>query len=412
MRVTTAWIGIPVLGAALFTQPAVAQSADSAAFVVRLGLDTTAVERYVKTGNRIEAISVTRSPRTAVRRLSVWLADDGSVARFAVGAGGEMREAIPAAPGIPLVGGFYLPWELALQRAFRAGAEETTVNMLSGSQPVPIPFRTLAEDRFAFANQFDQPIRARTDRAGRLQYLEIQGGGATVERVAWMDIDALQREFASRDAASTGLGPLSPFDSVMATLCYQAQNYLTTGEEPRRLGNRHPSLAPYETFESADGYLTLAVGNDSLWQRFCQAVDKPDLNQDRFKINADRVKNYEALRAELEALFKTAPTCTWVEKLDAAGIPVGQVRSIAEVFQNPQVEPRRMAVEVDHPTVGRLRLTGNPIKMSGAPEQDPSPPPVLGEHTEEILQEKLGLDRERIEMLRGEGAIKTRANPE
>jgi formyl-CoA transferase/CoA:oxalate CoA-transferase len=202
------------------------------------------------------------------------------------------------------------------------------------------------------------------------------------------------------------------FDSVMATLCYQAQNYLTTGEEPQRLGNRHPSLAPYETFESADGYLNLAVGNDSLWQRFCQAVDRPELNQERFKINADRVKNYEALRAELEALFKTAPTRTWIEKLDAAGIPVGQVRSIAEVFQNPQVEPRRMAVEVDHPTVGRLRLTGNPIKMSGAPEQDPSPPPVLGEHTEEILQEKLGLDRERIEMLRGEGAIKTRANPE
>ncbi len=205
------------------------------------------------------------------------------------------------------------------------------------------------------------------------------------------------------------------FDSVMATLCYQAQGYLLTGEEPRRLGNRHPSLAPYETFETADGYLTLGVGNDTLWQRFCRAVASPaspGLDQPRFKINSGRVENYADLRAELEALFKTAPTRCWLEKLEPAGIPVGQVRTVAEVFQNPQVGPRKMLLEVEHPTVGRLRLTGNPIKMSGAEERSPLPPPILGEHTEEILRGRLGLDLERVEALKREGAIRSQVNSE
>jgi crotonobetainyl-CoA:carnitine CoA-transferase CaiB-like acyl-CoA transferase len=195
------------------------------------------------------------------------------------------------------------------------------------------------------------------------------------------------------------------FDSVMATLCYQAQGYLLTGEEPRRLGNRHPSLAPYETFETTDGYLTIGVGNDTLWQRFCRAVESPGLDRPCFKINSGRVENYAELRAELEALFKTASTRHWLEKLEPAGIPAGQVRTVAEVFQNPQVGPRQMLLEVDHPTVGRLKLTGNPIKMSGAEERPPIPPPILGEHTEEILRGKLGLDMERVEALKGEGAI-------
>jgi crotonobetainyl-CoA:carnitine CoA-transferase CaiB-like acyl-CoA transferase len=197
------------------------------------------------------------------------------------------------------------------------------------------------------------------------------------------------------------------YDSVMATLCYQAQAYLVTGEEPHRLGNRHPSLAPYETFETADSYLILAVGNDVLWQRFCQAVEAPHLDQQRFKTNADRVRNYTALRGQLDALFKTAPTSSWLERLGSAGIPVGRVRSVAEVFENPQVVARRMLMEASHPAVGRLKLTGNPIKMSGAEEQTPLPPPLLGQHTEEILRKKLALDSQSIEALQKEGAIKT-----
>lgn len=218
MRTLATSLAISALCMALPGSRVEAQGRDSAAFVIRLGLDTTAVERYVRTGQRIDAVSVSRSPRTVVRRFSVWLGADGSVARFAAGPGsGDMREtATPA--GIPLVGGFWLPWELALQKAFTAEADSTNVTMLSGSRPVDIPFHRLASDRYAFANQFDQPIQARTDRAGLLQYLEIQGGGATVERVGWLDIDAFARDFSARDEAGSGLGSLSPFDSVATTI--------------------------------------------------------------------------------------------------------------------------------------------------------------------------------------------------
>lgn len=212
---------LPVCVPMLALAPALpAQQADSAAFVIRLGLDTTGIERYVRRGDRIEAVSVSRSPRTTTRRLTIWLAPDGSVARLATGAGtGEMRESTPPTPGaIPLVGGFYVPWELALMQAFRAGADTTTVTMLSGSQPTPIPVRRTAPDRFALANQFDQPMGAYVDRAGRLQALAIEGGGATVERVRWLDIESLAREFAARDQAGRGLGTLSPTDTARAAI--------------------------------------------------------------------------------------------------------------------------------------------------------------------------------------------------
>lgn len=211
------------------------------------------------------------------------------------------------------------------------------------------------------------------------------------------------------ERSRTGLGrkiDVALFDSVMATLCYQAQGYLLTGEEPRRLGNRHPSLAPYETFETAEGYLIVAVGNDVLWKRFCQAVEAPQLDQPRFETNPDRVRNYQALKAELDSLFKTQPAGFWLEKLESAGIPVGRVKSIGEVFQNPQAVPRGMLIEVEHPTVGRLPLTGNPIKMSGAGEANPLPPPLLGQHSEEILRERLEMSPERVEELRSQGAIR------
>ena len=171
------------------------------------------------------------------------------------------------------------------------------------------------------------------------------------------------------------------FDSVMATLCYQAQGYLLTNKVPSRIGNRHPSLTPYETFATADGHLILGVGNDRLWKRFCSAVERPDLDEPRFKTNALRVENHSELKICLDRLFKSAPTRHWQECLDAAGIPVGRVRSVDEVFENPQVAARRMLIEVDHPAVGRLKMTGNPIKMTGEEEGDPLPPPLLGEHT-------------------------------
>ena len=206
----------------------------------------------------------------------------------------------------------------------------------------------------------------------------------------------------------SGLGKkidVALFDSVVASLCYQAQGFLLTGDEPHRLGNRHPSLTPYETFETADGYVTVGVGNDSLWNCFCKAVDRPDLNQPKYETNALRVQNHGELKALLEALFRAEPTSFWLGTLESAGIPVGSVRSIAEVFSNPQIEARRMLLEIEHPAVGPMKVTGNPIKVHGCDERTPLPPPLLGQHTEQVLRNRLKLDGKQIEALRESGAI-------
>jgi crotonobetainyl-CoA:carnitine CoA-transferase CaiB-like acyl-CoA transferase len=213
---------------------------------------------------------------------------------------------------------------------------------------------------------------------------------------------------ALHERSRTGRGQkvdIALFDSVVATLCYQAQGYLLTGREPERLGNRHPSLTPYETFETQDGHLILGVGNDSLWQRFCLAVGRPDLDEPRFRTNAQRVENHPELEPLLQALFKTMPTGHWIDVLESAGIPVGRVRSVSEVFKNPQVEPRQMLFEADHPTVGPMKMTGNPIKLSGSGGRSVSPPPLLGQHTEDVLSSKLKLSSEQINALENAGAV-------
>lgn len=195
------------------------------------------------------------------------------------------------------------------------------------------------------------------------------------------------------------------FDSVVATLCYQAQAYLSTGKVPRRMGNRHPSLAPYETFRTADGYVIVGVGNDSLWKKFCVAANRTDLDVPDFETNALRVENYAVLKPQLDAMFRTASTEHWIGALEPAGIPVGRVRSVPEVFENPQMGPRSMLRELEHPTVGSMRLVGNPIKLTGAAEVDPSPPPLLGQHTDVVLRDKLGLTRKELASLREAGVI-------
>lgn len=210
------------------------------------------------------------------------------------------------------------------------------------------------------------------------------------------------------DRGRTGKGQkvdVALFDSVLATLCYQAQGYLLTGDVPQRMGNRHPSLAPYETFQTLDGYVIVAVGNDSLWRTFCQAVGRPDLDQPRFETNALRVENYQELKALLAPIFRSGSTQHWLEALDAKGIPAGRVRSVAEALQNPQVEGRNMLLETEHPVIGRLKMIGNPVKLSGAVEGSCLAPPLLGQHTEEVLAEKLDLSGDQIVALRKEGAL-------
>jgi formyl-CoA transferase/CoA:oxalate CoA-transferase len=195
------------------------------------------------------------------------------------------------------------------------------------------------------------------------------------------------------------------FDSVIATLCYQAQGYLLTGETPRRLGNRHSSLTPYETFRTSDGHVIIGVGNDSLWKRFCAAVAREDLARPEFERNSSRVERYEELRGLLDPLFASRTTEEWVSLLEGAGIPVGRVRDVAEVFENPQIAARRMRIEVDHSRLGRIPLTGNPIKLARAGEERLQAPPVLGEHTASILKGRLAMSDAEIESLRARGVF-------
>jgi hypothetical protein len=194
------------------------ERADSGAFVVRLGTDTLSIERYTERGRRFDAVAVGRSPRTVVSRLVLTLAPDGSVATFGAGRGsGAPEERAPAVAGaIPLVGGFWLPWELALRRAQAADRDSAVVSLMAGRDARPTTFHRTGPGRYRFLSQFDQVVHARVDSRGRMMSLEIEGGGTTAERVSWLDVDAMARGFAARDSAGHGLGPLSPRDSVTA----------------------------------------------------------------------------------------------------------------------------------------------------------------------------------------------------
>lgn len=196
------------------------------------------------------------------------------------------------------------------------------------------------------------------------------------------------------------------FDATTALLTYQAGNYFTTGEAPGRLGNRHPTIAPYETFATMDGDLALAVGNDALWQTFCRVAELPDLAADsRFETNALRLANYEALKPRLDAVFATRPRAVWAALLLEAGVPCGAVRSVDEVFQDPQTAAREMMLSVPHATLGSVRVTGVPVKLSGTPGSVRTGPPTLGQHTAAVLTE-LGYDAAAIDALYTSGAVR------
>ena len=194
-------------------------------------------------------------------------------------------------------------------------------------------------------------------------------------------------------------------DSVAALLTYQAGIHFTTGEAPGRLGNRHPSITPYETLEAADGELVVAAGNDQLWRTFCGVIGAEALADDaRFRTNKDRVAARDALRPLLVERMRTRPAAEWIGRLKTAGIPCGAVRDLAQVFADPQLIERAMVVALDHPVAGAIRQLGVPIKMSGTPGAVRTPPPALGQHTEAILGE-LGMSGPEIARLRADGAV-------
>ncbi len=163
-------------------------------------------------------------------------------------------------------------------------------------------------------------------------------------------------------------------------------------EPPGRYGNAHPTIVPYQTFEAADGPFALGVGNAAQWRGFGAAIDRPELADDpRFSTNPDRVANREALIAILAEHFRTAPAGEWIRRIAAADVPVGPVRTVPEVLESEQIKARGMIETVSHPTIGELRLVGIPFKFSATPASIRRPPPLLGEHTGEVVTE-LGLD--------------------
>ena len=189
-------------------------------------------------------------------------------------------------------------------------------------------------------------------------------------------------------------------DATTALLTYQAGNFFTTGEAPGRLGNRHPTIVPYECFDTADGAFVIAGGNDGIWRRLCAALDLPALAEDeRFATNKGRVAHYGELRPQLAEQLKKRTRADWAARFNAAGVPCGSVRSISEVLGDPQIAARHMVAEVEHPTVGTARVIGSPVKLSDTPTEVRTAPPVLGQHTEAVLSE-LGFDDMEIERLR------------
>ncbi len=195
-------------------------------------------------------------------------------------------------------------------------------------------------------------------------------------------------------------------DVQVATLANQAMNYLATGNNPKRLGNAHPNIVPYQAFKTADGFMILAVGNDSQFQRFCALAERPELAEDeRFKQNSSRVKYRDILVPQVIEIMQTKSTDVWLDELNQRGIPCGPINNIDQVFADPQVKHRGMQQTLLHPTADSVASVGNPINLSKTPVEYGLAPPVLGQHTDEILASMLNLDSQEIGELRQAGLI-------
>lgn len=208
----------------------------------------------------------------------------------------------------------------------------------------------------------------------------------------------------------TGAGQtldVAMLDATAQVLTFQATAQLISGKNPNRMGNRHPSIAPYETFQASDGFLNLAVGNDAQFRKLADLVGKPELGTDeRFATNRGRVENREALAEALGSVFQNRRVDEWVALLEENGIPVGPILSVAEALSHPQLLARHMVVESNHPVAGPIRFLGSPLPLEGVDlSGSVLPPPGLGEHTAQVLNSVLGLDPGEISRLEELGVI-------
>ncbi len=214
---------------------------------------------------------------------------------------------------------------------------------------------------------------------------------------------------ALANRAQTGQGQhldLALLDSQIALLAYQNTNYFSTGTPPGRIGNLHPNIVPYQPFKASDGEVIVACGNDNLFRKFCDAAGCPELAQDpRFATNGKRVENRVEITRLIQEIFARKTTAEWLALLEAAGVPNGPINNIAQVFEEPQVKARGVRIELEHAAAGKLPLVASPMRFSGTPLEYRLPPPLLGEHTDEVLKELLGKSAEEIARLRAAGVL-------
>ncbi len=218
----------------------------------------------------------------------------------------------------------------------------------------------------------------------------------------------------SRDRTGKGQHvDTSLLDGQVSLLIFAALGALATGSPPRRMGNRHSSITPYQPYHAKDGWVAVAVGSDVMWPKFCAVVGRPELEKDeRFATNPERVARIDELEGLLAPLFAEKTVAEWVEAFDQAGIPAGPIMTVPQVLEHPQVRAREMVVEMEHPTIGTMRALGNPVKLSATPARFELPPPLLGQHTEEILRVFLDMKDEDIASLQARGVVKQYAASE
>ena len=222
---------------------------------------------------------------------------------------------------------------------------------------------------------------------------------------------AVRHRNQSGNSAAGGNGQhidLSLLDSQAAWLINSGLNYLTSGDNQQRLGNAHPNLVPYQVFQTSDSFFVLAVGNEIQFRKFCEFAGAPELPEDpRFKTNTDRVKNRKILAPVLNELTQQNSTQFWLEGLEKLQVPCGPVNTIKDVFDDPQIQHREMEISMPHPLSGKgqVSLIGSPVKMSETPVSYRNAPPTLGQHTDEILEEVLGMDEDERRVLANNGVV-------
>ncbi len=218
---------------------------------------------------------------------------------------------------------------------------------------------------------------------------------------------AIQAALAARERDGEGRWiDVSLFDSAVSMISMMNMNYLVSGKPPGRAGNAHQNIVPYQVFACADGHVIVAVGNDSQFVKFCAAASRPEWAQDRrFAKNADRVRHRATLVPLIEEVVRTRTQRDWLVALDQLGVPCGPINRIDQVFADPQLAARGMRRELTHPLAGSVAQVASPIGFPAPRACAESAPPLLGEHTAEVLRERLGLDAARLATLAGEGVI-------